>query len=196
MPTKWIANFNSWGSTFNIIGLFVVIIMIPASVTGTATSPKFMPSKQVWAIQNGTEWPDGVAVLMSFIAIIWTMSGYGMFPTISSPSITQTNSSRRPIPPLRRMRKRLCRLPPCHRHDIRLRRLNGLGSPTRRRLHRNRHPIRNRFRSRPTMGLLPRPNHASEDRPRNPRPHHCLRLLHGPRLHGRCVQSHVRLCPR
>jgi amino acid transporter len=84
MPTKWIANFNSWGSTFNIIGLFVVIIMIPASVTGTADSPKFMPSKQVWAIQNGTEWPDGVAVLMSFIAIIWTMSGYGIFPTIFS----------------------------------------------------------------------------------------------------------------
>lgn len=50
--------------------------MIPASVTGTATSPKFLPSSQVWSIQNGTEWPDGVAVLMSFIAIIWTMSGY------------------------------------------------------------------------------------------------------------------------
>ena len=82
MPTKWIANFNSWGSTFNIIGLFVVIIMIPASVTGTADSPKFLPSSQVWAIQNGTDWPDGVAVLMSFIAIIWTMSGYGIFPTI------------------------------------------------------------------------------------------------------------------
>jgi amino acid transporter len=59
-----------------MIGLVVVIIMIPASVTGTATSPKFLPSSQVWSIQNGTEWPDGVAVLMSFIAIIWTMSGY------------------------------------------------------------------------------------------------------------------------
>ena len=73
MPTLWIARFNSYGSTLNMIGLVVVIIMIPASVTGT---PKFYPSKQVWSIQNGTDWPDGIAVLMSFIAIIWTMSGY------------------------------------------------------------------------------------------------------------------------
>lgn len=76
MPTLWIARFNSYGSTMNMICLFVVIIMIPASVTGSDTNPKFFPSKQVWSIQNGTDWPDGVAVLMSFIAIIWTMSGY------------------------------------------------------------------------------------------------------------------------
>jgi amino acid transporter len=76
MPTLWIARFNSWGSTLNMVALVVVIIMIPASVTGSGTSPKFLPSSQVWSIQNGTEWPDGVSVLMSFIAIIWTMSGY------------------------------------------------------------------------------------------------------------------------
>jgi amino acid transporter len=76
MPTLWIARFNSFGSTLNMIALVVVIIMIPASVTGTETTPKFLPSKQVWSIQNGTDWPDGIAVLMSFIAIIWTMSGY------------------------------------------------------------------------------------------------------------------------
>ncbi|KAE8446452.1 hypothetical protein EG329_011915 [Mollisiaceae sp. DMI_Dod_QoI] len=76
MPTLWVAKFNSYGSTMNMIALFVVIIIIPAAVTGTDTTPKFFPSKQVWSIQNGTEWPDGVAVLMSFIAIIWTMSGY------------------------------------------------------------------------------------------------------------------------
>jgi len=76
MPTLWIARFNSWGSTLNMVALVVVIIMIPASVTGNGTSPKFLPSSQVWSIQNGTEWPDGVSVLMSFIAIIWTMSGY------------------------------------------------------------------------------------------------------------------------
>lgn len=82
MPTLWIARYNSYGSTLNMIGLVVVIIMIPASVTGQAATatmaavPKFLPSSEVWSIQNGTEWPDGVAVLMSFIAIIWTMSGY------------------------------------------------------------------------------------------------------------------------
>jgi len=76
MPTLWIARFNAYGSTMNMICLFIVIILIPASVTGSDTHPKFFPSKQVWGLQNGTDWPDGVAVLMSFIAIIWTMSGY------------------------------------------------------------------------------------------------------------------------
>lgn len=76
MPTLWIANFNSYGSTLNMIGLLIVIVMIPASVTGTDTTPKFFPSKDVWSIQNGTDWPDGIAILESFIAIIWTMSGY------------------------------------------------------------------------------------------------------------------------
>jgi amino acid transporter len=80
MPTLWIARFNSYGSTLNMIGLVVVVIMIPAAVTGVDGSPKFLPSKQVWSIQNGTDWPDGVAVLMSFIAIIWTMSGYEFVP--------------------------------------------------------------------------------------------------------------------
>ncbi|CAL3973012.1 hypothetical protein PZA11_005357 [Diplocarpon coronariae] len=76
MPTSWIAKFNSYGSTMNMIALFVVIVMIPVSVSGTPTTPKFFPSSKVWSMQNGTDWPDGVAVLMSFIAIIWTMSGY------------------------------------------------------------------------------------------------------------------------
>ncbi|TVY39504.1 putative amino-acid permease [Lachnellula subtilissima] len=76
MPTLWIARFNSYGSTLNMVGLVVVIIMIPAAVTGSDTSPKFFPSSQVWSIQNGTDFPDGIAVLMSFLAIIWTMSGY------------------------------------------------------------------------------------------------------------------------
>lgn len=74
MPTRWIARVNSYGSTFNIIALVIVLVMIPASVNH---KPKFYSSKEVWGtLTNGTDWPDGVAVLMSFIAIIWTMSGY------------------------------------------------------------------------------------------------------------------------
>jgi amino acid transporter len=71
MPTLWIARFNSYGSTFNMIGLFIVIVIIPASVT---TDPKFSPSDIVWSVQNATDWPDGISVVMSFVAIIWTMS--------------------------------------------------------------------------------------------------------------------------
>ena len=91
MPTLWIARFNSYGSTFNLTALFVVIVMIPASVTGTANTPKFLPSSQVWSIQNDTDWPDGIAVLMSFIAIIWTMSGYGNVPIPLSSNVLLTS---------------------------------------------------------------------------------------------------------
>ncbi|PKY01517.1 amino acid permease [Aspergillus campestris IBT 28561] len=74
LPTKWVASFNSWGSTFNMIALVAVIIAIPA---GTKNEPKFTPSKEVWGtITNLTDFPDGVAVLMTFVGVIWTMSGY------------------------------------------------------------------------------------------------------------------------
>ena len=74
MPTRWIAKFNSYGSTFNILALVITIIAIPA---GTLNVPKFNPSSQVWGdVYNGTDFSDGVAVLMSFVGVIWTMSGY------------------------------------------------------------------------------------------------------------------------
>lgn len=49
MPTLWVANFNSVGTTLNIIGLFAVIIIIP---TCAITEPKFQPSEVAWGIQN------------------------------------------------------------------------------------------------------------------------------------------------
>lgn len=74
MPTLWIARFNSVGTTLNIIALLVVIILVPAA---TKNNPKFTDSATVWGtITNGTEWPDGIAILMSFVSVIWTMSGY------------------------------------------------------------------------------------------------------------------------
>lgn len=74
MPTLWIARYNSVGSTLNMIGLVIVVILIPAGVH--ASGGTFNSNKTVWNIQNGTDWPDGVAILLSFLAIIWTMSGY------------------------------------------------------------------------------------------------------------------------
>lgn len=77
-PTRWIAKINSAGSIFNVIALIVVIILIPAT-TNRADQPgldRFTPSSEVWGtIENGTDYPNGVAVLMSFISVIWTMSG-------------------------------------------------------------------------------------------------------------------------
>lgn len=75
MPTKWIANFNSVGSTLNIIILVVVIIIIPAATTREDQGlPKFTPSSVVWGnFYAGTDFPNGLALLMSFVAVIWTM---------------------------------------------------------------------------------------------------------------------------
>ncbi|GLA54328.1 hypothetical protein AnigIFM63604_011864 [Aspergillus niger] len=74
MPTIWVARVNSWGSTFNIIALIITLIAIPA---GTTNEPKFSSSRDVWGtITNLTDFPDGVAVLMTFVGVIWTMSGY------------------------------------------------------------------------------------------------------------------------
>ena len=74
MPTKRIAQFNSYGSVFNFLALITTLIAIPA---GSKNSPKFASSHEVWSnIQNQTDYPNGVAVLMTFVSVIWTMSGY------------------------------------------------------------------------------------------------------------------------
>jgi amino acid transporter len=72
--TRFLARFNQVGTTINLIALFVFFIVVPAASINT---PKTNPSSQVWGtLTNGTVWPDGVAVLMSFLGVIWTMSGY------------------------------------------------------------------------------------------------------------------------
>jgi len=78
MPTRWIATFNSYGSSFNIIALIITIITIPAATTRPDQGlPRFTKSSTVWGnFYEGTDFPNGVALLMSFIAVIWTMSGY------------------------------------------------------------------------------------------------------------------------
>lgn len=78
MPTRWIATFNSYGSSFNIIALVIVVITIPAGTNRPDQGlPRFTKSSTVWGnFYEGTDFSNGVAVLMSFIAVIWTMSGY------------------------------------------------------------------------------------------------------------------------
>lgn len=75
MPTKWIANFNSVGSTFNIIALFIVLITIPVATNRESQGlPKFASSHIVWSnFYAGTDFPKGISSLMSFVAVIWTM---------------------------------------------------------------------------------------------------------------------------
>lgn len=77
MPTRWLADFNGYGSTFNIVALCIVVILIPADTNRHVQDPslpRFTPSRDVWGtIYAGTDFPAGVAVLMSFVSVIWTM---------------------------------------------------------------------------------------------------------------------------
>lgn len=44
---------------------------------GSINTPKTNSSHYVWTdIINGTEWPSGLAFIMGFLSVIWTMSGY------------------------------------------------------------------------------------------------------------------------
>lgn len=78
LPTKTLAQINTLGSTFNVLALIVVLILIPAGTNREDRGlPRFTPSAEVWGtIYPGTEFPAGISVLMSFVAVIWTMSGY------------------------------------------------------------------------------------------------------------------------
>lgn len=75
MPTRWIANFNSVGSILNMVALIMVIILIPAGTNREEKGyPKFKSSKEVWGtFYTGTDYPNGLALLMTFVALIWTM---------------------------------------------------------------------------------------------------------------------------
>lgn len=74
-PTKFLAQFNSFGTALNTVAIFVVIIIILAATN--RSDPRYNPSSEVWGqITNQTDFPDGIAILMSFISVIWTMSGY------------------------------------------------------------------------------------------------------------------------
>lgn len=58
----------------NVLSLLAFCIVIPAAC---ANSPKFNKTELVWGtLQNGTNWPPGFSLLMSFLAVIYTMSGY------------------------------------------------------------------------------------------------------------------------
>ena len=61
-----------------MIALVVVIILIPALTNRESQGlPRFSPSGEVWGnFYPGTDWPNGIGVLMSFLGMIWTLSGY------------------------------------------------------------------------------------------------------------------------
>ncbi|KAI9788805.1 MAG: hypothetical protein M1835_002097 [Candelina submexicana] len=77
-PTRWIARFNSVGTTFNMVALLIVIVLIPTGTNRAEQNlPRFTPSPEVWGkFYHGTSFPTGIAVVMSFVSVIWTMAGF------------------------------------------------------------------------------------------------------------------------
>lgn len=74
MPTIFLARLNHIEMGLNILSLFTFCIVIPAACV---RNPKFNKAELVWGtLQNGTDWPPGFSMLMSFLAVIWTLTGY------------------------------------------------------------------------------------------------------------------------
>ena len=74
MPTRFLGKLNQIGASLNFISLVVFCITVPLADINT---PKINTTGRVWGeFTNSTEWPDGFAVLMSFLMVIFTISGF------------------------------------------------------------------------------------------------------------------------
>lgn len=78
LSTRFLAQFNTAGTAMNVVALFIALFIIVGADNRTSEGlPRYNSNHDVWSvIDNQTEWPNGIAILMSFISIIWTMSGY------------------------------------------------------------------------------------------------------------------------
>ncbi|OBA21166.1 amino acid transporter [Metschnikowia bicuspidata var. bicuspidata NRRL YB-4993] len=80
MPTKYLAQFNNIGTLINMIFLIIVFVIIFACNDRLdmydGAIPKFNSNSKAWGLTNQTDFPTGVAMLVSFLGVIWAMSGY------------------------------------------------------------------------------------------------------------------------
>ncbi|RKP29247.1 hypothetical protein METBISCDRAFT_24404 [Metschnikowia bicuspidata] len=80
LPTKYLAQLNNIGTTIKMLFLVIFFLIIFAckehlSMYG-GSIPKFNSNSVTWSLSNRTDFPTGVAVLISFLGVIWAMSGY------------------------------------------------------------------------------------------------------------------------
>lgn len=78
-PTKWLARVNSFTALANVVFLIIVFVVFFAAnnrVKMYNNVPKFNDNSKAWGLENLTNYPQGVATLMSFLGVIWSMSGY------------------------------------------------------------------------------------------------------------------------
>lgn len=198
MPTRWLARTNSVGTIFNILALVVVVIFIPAGTNRVSRGlSKFTPSSEVWGtIYPGTDFPAGVGVLMSFVAVIWTMSGYDAPFHLAEECSNANIASPRAIVMTSAVGGTFgwflqlvvaytvvdvsCKYSPSAlnvaKHILDWR--------------------RSRLRSRTALCRVSSAVHARLVGRGNPGSHHHCRIFHGSRLYDRRVPSHFCLCQR
>jgi amino acid transporter len=74
MPTQFLTRLTALGAIINGVSVLVFFIVI---LTASINTPKFGGTTEVlWSFKNGTDWPIGMAVLVSFLGVIWTLTGY------------------------------------------------------------------------------------------------------------------------
>lgn len=80
LPTKYLSHFNNMGTAINMVFLAIVFVIIFACNDRIGmyndTIPKFNTNSDAWLLTNLTDFPTGVAMLISFLGVIWAMSGY------------------------------------------------------------------------------------------------------------------------
>lgn len=80
MPTRYLAKFNMISTTINMVFLVIVFIIILAANDRVSINdgkiPKFNSNSEAWGFSNLTDFPQGVATIISFLGVIWSMSGY------------------------------------------------------------------------------------------------------------------------
>lgn len=76
LPTLWIARISSVSSVLNMIFLIISwIFMLGGNNRVEQGLSRFNDNSLAWSLENQTDWPDGWAVLMSFMFIAWVMCG-------------------------------------------------------------------------------------------------------------------------
>jgi amino acid transporter len=74
LPTQFLTRLTALGAIINGVSLAAFFIVIP---TASINTPKFGSTTEVlWSFKNATDWPIGMAVLISFLSVIWTLTGY------------------------------------------------------------------------------------------------------------------------
>ncbi|KAG5421942.1 GPT1 [Candida metapsilosis] len=80
MPLKYVTKFCSFTAWCNVAFLIIVFVMILGGnqrmELNEGVTTKFNPNGVAWSLQNQTDWPQGLAFLISFLGVIWVMSGY------------------------------------------------------------------------------------------------------------------------